>query len=551
MSRQAIRYLKPGAIDNGAGVVTFSLFAPEKRSVHLIGEFNHWDRSADPMHPASQGMWWIEKNLEPGAHSYQFLLDGETVICDPYARAIAEGAEHDPPRAVVEVGRRPFVWRHDNWRRPAFKDLIIYELHVGDFTTERSFQAVIEKLDYLKDLGINAIELMPVFEFVGEEASWGYDPSYFFTVETDYGTPDEFRTLIDEAHARGIAIIMDTVLAHTSARHHPFLKMYPFDQSPWYGSSFGEKNRFGLPMLDYSKKATQAFVRDINHYWLQEFHVDGFRYDYLIGIGQKDDMGAPWLVKTAREAFPEAYLIGEYSPEKPDNVEATGLDGAWHVAARYALMSFLREGKLNEYDWNDFEHVFAYLDPRNQGYARATNAVNFLESHDEWRIAYELCSIGFDIYKAHLKSALGASILFTIPGQPMIYHGQEWGEPTECILLSNPIHWDRLETKEGRKLFEHYRKMAWLRREHPALKSENFAVEAIYPELKSVVYRRWSDDGDQVVTAVNFTQSKQTVTVPFPKAGKWREFLSSEDIEVQTNMSCDMEPLSAKIFIPA
>jgi 1,4-alpha-glucan branching enzyme len=125
----------------------------------------------------------------------------------------------------VEVGRPPFAWKHADWISPPFEDLIIYEMHVGDFTPEGNFQGVLRQLDYLRDLGINALELMPIFKFKGDLA-WGYDPAYFFTVEKSYGTADEFRTLIDEAHARGIAIILDLVLAHTAHRH-PFNQLYP------------------------------------------------------------------------------------------------------------------------------------------------------------------------------------------------------------------------------------------------------------------------------------------------------------------------------------
>ncbi len=553
MVQEAVQEIRPGAVDYGDGRVVFALYAPGKQSVHLVGSFNRWDPRADPMEAAPDGLWWIEKALPPGPSLYQFVVDGRTTICDPYARALAQGSEYDPPRAVVDVGRKPFTWRNDHWKRPAFQDLILYEIHVGDFTPQRSFRAVIQKLDYLEDLGVNAMELMPVFEFVGEEASWGYDPTYFFTVETDYGSADDLRALVDEAHGRGIAVILDIVLAHTSTKH-PFRKLYTEEESPWYGKGFGEKNRFGFPMLDYSKPATQDFVRDVISYWTHEYHIDGFRFDYLIGIGAKDGMGVPFLVRSAREQRPDLYLIGEYSPEEPEAANESGLDGCWHVAVRYALMTLLRQGKLNEYDWNDFERVFGFFDPRNQGYRHRFMAVNYLETHDEWRAFYEFISAGFSYETAFVKSALAAAVLFTIPGQPMLYHGQEWGEPTECTLRPNPIHWENLEKESARKLRDRYRQMARLRREHPALRSENFSIDAIHPDLKSVAYRRWSDDadqgqGDHVVVAVNFSPIPQTMEVPFRHAGTWRDVLSGEAVEARDSLSVRMEPLSARIFI--
>ncbi len=231
----------------------------------------------------------------------------------------------------VEVGRPPFAWKHADWISPPFEDLIIYEMHVGDFTPEGNFQGVLRQLDYLRDLGINALELMPIFKFKGDLA-WGYDPAYFFTVEKSYGTADEFRTLIDEAHARGIAIILDLVLAHTAHRH-PFKLLYLYEDSPWYGSGCGEPNQFGFPTLDHSKGPTRDFVRDVQTHWLREYHVDGFRYDYCAGIGCRGEIGVSYLVRSTCEVLPRAYLIGEYSPENSDDVNQCGLDGAWHVSS--------------------------------------------------------------------------------------------------------------------------------------------------------------------------------------------------------------------------
>jgi 1,4-alpha-glucan branching enzyme len=135
---------------------------------------------------------------------------------------------------------------------------------------------------------------MPVFEFKGD-LGWGYNPAYFFTVEKSYGEPDDLRELIDQAHARGIGVILDLVLAHTAHRH-PFNKLYPYDQSPWYGAGCGEQNQFGFPTLDYQKGPTEDFSRDVQRYWLHEFHADGFRYDYCHGIGCCGELGMPFLI---------------------------------------------------------------------------------------------------------------------------------------------------------------------------------------------------------------------------------------------------------------
>ena len=549
--------LGPGVTDHGDGWLTFALFAPGKQSVALIGEFNNWDRLADPLQATDAGLWWIKKQFEPGTYTYQFAVDEEIVICDPYATLLAEGAEQGPPRAVVEVGREPYRWRHDTGAGLAFNDLIIYELHVGDFSPEGNFQGIINRLDYLQDLGVNTLELMPVFEFSGTEYTWGYNPAYFFAVEKSYGRPDDLRRLVDEAHGRNMAIILDLVLAHTAQRH-PFNQIYRYEDSPWYGAGLGEVNQFGFPTFDYTKEPAQVFARDVQAYWLQEFRVDGFRYDYMNGIGYRDDQGIPFLVRSVREIKPSAHLIGEFSPENPGAVAASNLSGAWHVMASYALKALLREGEFNGVNWDDFGGALTVLEPWQRGYQAASNVINYLESHDEQRVMIDIQAAGIDENGARYKSALGASVLFTMPGQPMLYHGQEWGEATQRTLDPNPIDWGRLETEGGRGLFEHYCRLAHLRQEHPALRSENYSLDAMDPEQKTVVYHRWNDEGDEVVVAVNFLPIKQTLDVPFPRPGGWREVLSGSTVKVSLAdgeeaaavLPLELEPSSAAIFVP-
>jgi 1,4-alpha-glucan branching enzyme len=538
--------LLPGAVDQGDGRVTFALYAPRKQAVHLIGDFNGWDHAADLMHATEGGLWWIEKQFPPGRHTYQFDVDGVT-ICDPYATALAEDADKDPPRAIVEVGAKPYEWQHDDWTRPAFRDLIIYELAIGDFTPEGTFKGMTDRLDHLVDLGVNAIELMPVFEFPGR-ATWGYNPVYLFTVEKSYGSPHDLRRLIDAAHGRGIAVILDIVFAH-SGHTHPFNRLYPYEESPWYGQGLGEPNQFGFPTFDYSKGPAQSFARDVQAYWIREFHIDGFRYDYLHGVGFKEGMGLPFLIQAAREARPDVYLIGEYSPEDAGAVDASGLNGAWHVSVSYAIKALLTQGEFDGFHWDDFDRCVSAFDPHRQGYNRADQLVNYLESHDEPRVIYVCRAAGQDENTARFKSGLGAAVLFTLPGEPMLYHGQEWGEATERTLERNLLHWDLLQTEGGRGLFQHFQRLCRLRRDHPAVRAEGYAVDALYPEQKSLVFHRWEDVGDEVVVVVNFSSASQSIKAPFPHAGRWREILSDRTIDVEQEHTVELGPSAASIFV--
>jgi 1,4-alpha-glucan branching enzyme len=539
----------PGATSQGDGHVTFAFFAPGKGSVSLVGDFNDWNRMANAMAVDQEGMWWITKELTPGSHTYQFCVDGDLLICDPYARALAEGAEQDPPRALLDPAP-PYAWQHDDWARPRFEDLIIYELHIGDFSPEANFRGVIQRLDYLQDLGINAIELLPIFEFAGE-GTWGYNPAYFFAVERSYGTADELRALVDSAHAHGIAVILDIVLAHTAQRH-PFNKLYPIEDSPWYGKGLGKVNEFGFPKLDYTKAATQDFSRRVIEYWLREFHVDGYRLDYCVGIGCEDGMGVAHLSASARVIRPDAYLIGEYSPEEPEHVAPCGLDAAWHVIGRYRLIAILREGQLNEHDWTDFEGVARFADAAAEGYSRTTEMVNFLESHDEERVVKDVMDVGSTLRGALRKAGLGAAVILTMPGEPMLYQGQEWGERTRRVKNQrNMLQWHELETPEGQALHDYFRTMCRLRASTPALRAPYARVAARFDQEKVLVLHRWGDDGEMATVVYNFAPRQHTLKIPMAAPGRWRTALGGVEIEADDSVTVLLEAGSAAVLLPA
>ena len=537
----------PGAHEYGDGLVRWAIYAPGKQSISVIGDWNNWERNADPLFVTTEGLWWTERTLEPGRYAYKFWIDGQQELGDPYATELADEAGGGQPAAVVNVGKTPYSWFDGGWAPPPWNDLVIYELHIGDFAAPFNFQSVIERLPYLQDLGINAIELMPVAEFAFR--GWGYNPGYFLCPETSYGTPDEFRLLVDMAHQHGIAIILDEVFAHT-AHDHPFNQLYPYDQSPWYGVSLGEQNQFGFPSLDHAKPATQNFLRDVQTWWLQEYHIDGFRYDYTLGIGYDAQNGVTRLVADARAVRPNAYLIAEQSPELPQMVAATKLNGAWHVRFNYMLKALLREGSYMDWDGDNFAQLTEVLSPAAQGYDDQAAMVNYLESHDETRVVFEVASAEhLDEGAARYKSALGAICLFTAPGVPMILHGQEWGEATTKTTEPNPLHWELLNDAGGSGLHAQYRRLIRLRRDRRPLRMAGFAVLASDNAAKTIVYARWDETDDQIVVALNFSPSEQTLMVPFPYAARWLDVLTDEVLEVDGPTSVVIGSSHGRVFV--
>lgn len=531
-----------GAVARGDGTCTFALYAPGKQQVALVGDFNDWNHSADLLNVTEDGVWWIEKRLDRGAYGYKFVVDG-TEIVDPYARRLSQDAT---PQIVV--GAEDYCWGDTGWDRPPFHDLVIYELHIGDFNAPFTFASVREKLPYLRDLGINAIELLPVMGF-GGKPGWGYDPRFFFAPEQDYGTPEDLKALIDQAHQHGIAVILDVVFAHT-APDHPFTQLYPLEESPWYGDNdMSEPNQFGFPKLDHTKPATKAFVRDIQNFWINEYHVDGFRYDYTLGIGYNMVDGVSYLTHSARESMPNLYLIAEQSPEKPEMVSENNLDAAWHVRFSYAAKALLREGTYHDWDWNNGDQWLGVLDAYAQGYTSPAQMVNYLESHDEPRIVHEVMTAGMDEEAARYKSALGAILLLTAPGVPMLYHGQEWGEATEKTTDHNPLHWELLDSDGGLGLKTHYQTLIGLRRDHGALRTSNIAIDHCSSESKTLVYHRWNDQGDEVVVALNFASAEQQVDVPFPSGGRWRDVISGDELDADGTAGIVLAPSQGRAFV--
>lgn len=540
----------PGAVDRGNGIVQFTVFAPGKERIALVGDFNGWDEQADLLEYDGKTLWSLERQLSPGRHEYQYVIDGRR-ICDPWAREVKwqpDEPETQPPRAVVEVDAPGFEWRSDNWHRPPFRDLIIYELHVADFTAEGTFEAAAAHLDYLADLGINAIELMPVTEDALEE-EWGYQPTYYFACNHEYGPSVHLKQFIDAAHARNIAIIMDLVVAHT-ATIHPLNQMYPYDQSPWFGEGIGGTNIYGLPTFDHRKDATRALMQQIQEYWVREFHADGFRYDYAINIGIDGDKGLPFLGRHARTLRPDAYLIAEYLPEDPKVAGIAEFNASWHIRWSFAAKALARQGEFHGYDWNEFERTIKAIDPLLEGYEAPSHMINYIESHDEDRLVHELRDAGFNGDVARHKLAMAATLLLTSPGVPMIYHGQEFGETTHrSINERNPLRWGLLKTRGGRGLHEHYRRLIALRHEHPALRADTFLMGAVHNDEKWVVFHRWDENRDEVVVAANFSPDVRRITMPFPGSGAWHDVICQRCVKVGDDLKADMELQGLEIAV--
>lgn len=536
----------PGAVAHGHDRATFTIYAPGLDTIALIGDFNDWNGEHDRLDP-DHGLWTIEKSLAPGAYRYQFLINGSERVTDPYATEIVRLDEH-PPAGLVRLGEEAFQWRHDQFHRRHFEDLVISEILPFDFSDSQDFEGLRVRLGYLADLGINAVQLMPVFARAADD-EWGYQPEHFFAPHPEYGSPHDLKRLIDTCHEWGIAVILDIVLAHTS-HDHTFNRLYRYQDSPWYGRGFGAENEYGLPALDQSKPATQAFVRDVLQFWIRDYHIDGYRLDYVNLIDEKDGMGVPKMVHDIREARPDAYIICEMLPEQPDKLSRWDIEAAYHWHFGQALIELIKDDTADEtpeHDlWQDF---LGALVPERSGYSRARKRANYIESHDEERLVKKLRDEGLDGGEARHRAALAAVILLTAPGEPLLYQAQEWGEKSPLDMDGNPISWELLGSEGGEGLRAIYKKLIGIRHDHPAVRSENFTLEYENGEQQCAAYQRWHEEGDRVLVAVNLSPEPRHIAFDVPDNGPWHEAIAEQDVTLEGRIEMDLEPHAARVWV--
>lgn len=521
-----------GPVTNDDGTATFCIAAPGKNTAMIVGAWN--DYALDPMQVMSyqdyqdnRYFWITLPGLNTGEqYPYYFIFDNTLRTGDPYARLVLDpwSDKYIPesvypdmipyPSAVVEgvplavYCSKPsaYRWQVDDFKRPDQSRLVIYELLIRDFTgTEGqargngTIQGVIDKLDYLKRLGVNAIELLPIMEFNGNN-SWGYNTNFYFAPDKAYGTPDDYRRLIDETHRRGMAVILDIVFNQTDGLH-PWYQMYPPKSNPFYNASAPHAYSV-LNDWNQDNPLVQQQFRDALKYWLTEYRVDGFRFDLVKGLGSNQSYGATYnpaqntwsgvtdaktnaynatrvarmkeLHDAMREVDPEAYFINEnLAGAKEENEMAADGEINWanvNEASCQFAMGFSSNSNMNRF--------YAPLDSRTWG-----STVSYAESHDEERLAYKISKYGNSAVKSTEMSTrrLGsvAAMMLMTPGAHMIWQFQEFGadQTTKDSGGGNntspkKVIWNYLNNQDREGLMENYVTLNALRNDNPEMFAE-------------------------------------------------------------------------------
>ena len=339
-----------GAIPDAKGV-TFRVWAPHADKVYLTGTFNDWSQTSTPLLNEKNGCWSI---AVPGAKTgdeYRYLIHSPVhwkltplSRIDPYARKVTNSKGNG-----IVYDRKALDWGGDNFKMASWNELVIYEMHVGTFHVKAeghpgTFDSAVEKLPYLKELGINAIEVMPIMEFSGD-FSWGYNPAHPFAVESMYGGPDAFKLFVKAAHEQGIAIILDVVYNHFGPGDLDLWRFDGWSENKKGGIYFYNDHRsqtpWGETRPDYGREEVRQYLCHNALMWFEEYHVDGLRWDMVAFIASIDgNVGNPvndipegwslmqWINMEIQRLFPGKISIGESMRDNPWVTKDVGAGGA-------------------------------------------------------------------------------------------------------------------------------------------------------------------------------------------------------------------------------
>lgn len=552
--------------------VTLVLYAPFKKVVHVIGDFNNWLPSSSYIMKKSGDHFWLTlNNLTPKKeYIFQYLVDGDIRIADPYAEKISDPYDDkDIPAstypglilypagktseraAVLQTGQTPYTWRNTNYTIPAKKDLIIYELHIRDFTAEGTVKAAKEKLQYLKDLGVNAIELMPINEFEGND-SWGYNPNFFFAPDKAYGTKNDYKEFIDACHGMGFIVIQDIVLNH-SFESAPMVRLYwdntnkqPAADNPWYNAKSPNLTYSWGADFNHSSTATKQFVDSVAKFWMSEYKIDGFRYDFVKGFTNTPGDGGAYdaqrienmkrIADVVWKANPNALIILElFAPNEEEKLLVNYDKGmlVWGNANHQfgeAVMGF------NENSKSDFSQTSA----SSRGFTQP-GLVTYMESHDEERLMYKALTFGnsaggYNIRTKDIalrRAGMASVFLFSIPGPKMIWQFGELGYDISIDQNGRtgkkPVLWDYFQdTERVNNVYKIYKAMLGLRKEHPVFSSGDISM-AVNGATKRI---NLTDNNLNVTVLGNFDVVSAFVNPNFQKSGIWYEFFTGTTLNV-------------------
>jgi maltooligosyltrehalose trehalohydrolase len=566
----------------GNGNCVFTVWAPLLKTVAL--KIVTPEERLIPMQQDARGYWRVEvEGVLPGAR-YLYHLEAGKDRPDPASRHQPEGV-HGPSEVVDPA---EFAWEDDGWMGLPLKDFIIYELHVGTFTKEGTFEALMARLDYLKDLGITAVELMPVAQFPGTR-NWGYDGVYPFAAQNSYGGPEGLKRFVNACHGRELAVILDVVCNHLGPEGNYLRDFGPYFTDK-YKSPWGDAVNFDGP---YSDEVRNYFIASALH-WITEYHIDALRIDAIHGIF---DFSAKHFLQELGEAVHleaealdrNVYVIPESELNdsrviSPAEHGGYGLDAQWNDDFHHALHTLLTGERTGYYeDFGKIGHLekalregFVYSGQyspfRKRGHGSdsrdrpAHQFVVFSQNHDQ--VGNRMLGDRLTKLASFEALKLAAGTVILSPNIPLLFMGEEYGEEAPFLYFVSHSDTNLIEAvRQGRKeefkafcwegdvpdpqdehtflnstldaelrqhrmhgvLLEFYKRLIHLRKEIAALRSlnkKNMEVKGCEEE-KTLYVRRWFED-DDTFSLYNFLEHPVPVSVTLPQ-GSWVKVLDSSD----------------------
>jgi len=555
-----------GAVPRAKGV-TFRVWAPHAEKVYVAGTFNDWSKDSAPLVDEKNGYWSTDLPDAKVGDEYRYVIHTPPdwnlpplSRIDPYARKVTSSAGNG-----VIYDPKAFDWGDDAFRMATGNELIIYEMHIGTFYVKREGQpgtldSAVEKLPYLQKLGINAVEVMPVAEFSGD-FSWGYNPTHPFAVEDIYGGPDALKRFVKAAHEHGIAVIIDAVYNHLGPSELDLWQFDGWSENGKGGIYFYNDRRSSTPWgetrPDYGRGEVRQYLRDNVLMWFEEYHADGLRWDmiaYIKSIDGSDDKPEndipegwslmQWINEEIRQRFPGKISIGESMKNNPWVIKDVGAGGAGFNAQWDAeFVHPVRDAVITRDDGHrDMGAVSGAIEHRYD--LDVFRRIIYTESHDEVangrsRVPEEIWPGRVDSWFSKKRSTLGGALVFSSPGIPMIFEGQELLED-RWFQDTVPIDWSRAEDEHG--ILGMYRDLIALRRNLSGvtrgLCGQNIHIYHFNDGAKVLAFHRWDRQGptDSVVVVVNMTnQNRDGYCIGFPRAGLWKTRFNSDSYNYGSN----------------
>jgi 1,4-alpha-glucan branching enzyme len=574
--------------------VTFVLVAPYKDNVFVIGDFyqNKWEIQPEyQMRRSVDGKrWWITITGLTAQKEYlmQYLVDGKIRICDPYSEKIL--SPYDDQEIIqnniypnlqpypkdytsemvtcFQTNKPKYQWQVTNFQKPNKENLVIYELLLRDFIKEHTYTKLIDTLNYLKSLGINAIELLPVTEFEGNR-SWGYNPVLYFALDKYYGTENDFKKFIDECHKNGIAVIIDMVYNHNFGQS-PLVRLYneggygkPTSLNLWFNVE--PKHPFNVGYdFNHESEFTKYLIDRANKYWLTEYKVDGIRFDLSKGFTQNytTDVGA-WSAKDdsriallermyneVRKYDQDAYLILEHLAANDEEIILAN-----HGFMLWGNMNYsYNEASMGWLNNSDFSNVLA----SNRGWT-VNNLVSYMESHDEERLMYKNLQYGNAADNYNIKQLstalerqkLVGAFFFLLPGPKMLWQfgelGYDYSIDYNGRTGDKPIRWDYFLNPDRKKLYYTYSELIKMKTQNQLFQNISNITYNFQGAIKS--YKLSFNDNNKIYVVGNFDVTNRDAFINFETTGKYYNIFEQDSLNItNNNYQITLIPGEFKVF---